>query len=180
MRRTAVLVVLLISPTVVAQTSVFELKASPGEGRPVLIAKHARLDLYSSPDLRSAPVSVSYRVGWKIPFSDSLLRTLRAVEAKAVASGSIAVWCEGSGMQRLEIHAGDSWTYLQYAAEGFVTARVQDKICQLPAYTEEAIFGRDLPQPDVQWWVQVTYADGSSPGWLLVTEDQLLFGPREF
>jgi len=28
--------------------------------------------------------------------------------------------------------------------------------------------------------VRVKYADGSSPGWLLVDEDQVLFGPREF
>ncbi len=180
MMRTAILLASIVSPLADAQESVFELKTWPGEGRPVLIAKHSRLALYSLRDLRSASVSVPYQAGWKIPFGNSVLRTLRAVEAHTVTGGAIDVWCDGSGMQRLDLAAGEPWTYLQYAAEGSVTARIQNRICQLPVYAEEAIFGRDLPQPDVQWWVQVLYADGSSPGWLIVIDEQLTYGSREF
>ena len=180
MRGLAVFAALLITDTAAAQQSVFELKASPGEGRPVLIAKHAQLELHASPDLQSASATLSYRAGWKIPFLESLLRTLKAAEVRTVGGGSIEVWCEGSGLQQLTVSPGESWTYLQYAAEGFVTARIQGRVCQLPAYTEESIFGADLLQPDVQWWIRVAHADGTSPGWLLVTDEQVLYGKRQF
>ena len=98
----------------------------------------------------------------------------------AVRSGDVEAWCEGTGSQRLTISAGESWSYLQYRAMGFVMARIQGKICVILAYTEESIFGQNLPQPEVQWWVAVESADGSSLGWLLVSDDQARFGKREF
>ena len=79
-------------------------------------------------------------------------------------AGTVDVWCEGSGLERMNVSAGEMWTYLQYRAEGSVTARIQGKVCEVPALIDEKIFGETLPQPVVQWWVKVLHADGSSPG----------------
>lgn len=75
---------------------------------------------------------------------------------------------------------GEEIEYLQYASEGYGTARVGGKICVVPVEFEVETFGSDLEQPDTEWWVRVTYGDGTSPGWLLVTDGQVSFGKREF
>jgi len=37
--------------------------------------------------------------------------------------------------------------------------------------TNYDVFG--FPEPETQWWIKVAYADGSSPGWLLVDDVQV-------
>jgi len=171
----------LLMPTAVfGQDSVFEYGYWPGEGIPVLAAKNPELRVHTRPDVRLISRRISYGRGWRIPIADNLVRTLKGVQLKTVAAGTIEVYCDAGQPERLTLSAGESWTYFQYRAEGFVWARIQGKNCQVPVHTKEAIFGHDLPQPEVQWWVQVKYADDSSPGWLLVTEDQVQVGQRKF
>ena len=164
---------------VAAQEAIFEQHTSGGEGRPVLIAKQDGLQVYSAPDLRSSVHLIPYRTGWLIPFNDTLLRTLQRGENAIVKSGVFDVRCKESGRERMSVRAGEIWIYLQYRAEGMVTAQIQGKICTLPAFIETEIFGEKILRPTIQWWVKVSYADGSSPGWLLVDDDQVKRGQRE-
>ena len=169
-----------IPSAVLAQEAIFEYGGWPGEGGPVLIAKRSDLVIHARPDLRPPAKRISYHRGWRIQIADNLVRTLKEEHLTTVGAGAIEAYCDGDELVHLTLKAGEPWTYYQYRAEGVVWARIQDRNCQVPVYTEESIFGNDLPQPEVQWWVQIKYADGSSPGWLLVDEDQVLFGPREF
>ncbi|MDX1439538.1 MAG: hypothetical protein R3284_06510, partial [Rubricoccaceae bacterium] len=109
----------------------------------------------------------------------TVVRTLESRDLTTASSGAIEVWCEGAGIQEMVISAGEPWTYLQYRAEGHVMARIQEQLCEVPVLAREDIFGEDLPQPIVQWWVEVLYADSSSQGWLLVNEE-VQFSRRRF
>ena len=178
--RSAPFLMLLLALPGGAQEATFEREGWPGEGMPVLLASNSELELHEAPDLRSAVTELAYGKEQRILFASSLVRTLKEVDLKTIGAGTLEVWCEGDKSELLTLESGQSWTYLQYGSEGFVVARVQGKVCDLPALMEQAIFGTELPNPEVQWWVQVKLANGSLPGWLLVTDSQVRFGQREF
>lgn len=121
---------------------------------------------------------IAYGAGWRVPFDTSILRTIRSVQLTVQKRSEVVVWCYGSVSHTFEI--GDTVEYLQYRAEGFGTARVKDSICQIPLMVEGEIFGSDLPEPETEWWIRVTYEDGTSPGWLLFADGQVAITKREF
>ena len=158
--------------------SVYDWPGVPGymaESRFVLVAARDHLELHYRPDLRSSARAVPYQSGWRIPFDETLVRTLEVVELSTIGAGSLNVVCEDSGTDRMNLLAGETWTYLRKHGEGRVTARIQGRACVITPYFSEEIFGGPLPEPVILWWVQVFYADGTSPGWLLV-DDDVTFG----
>lgn len=164
-----------------AQESVYERRGVPGEmaeSRFVLIAAQDRIELHTGPDLRTPERSIPYQAGWRIPFGETLVRTLEAVEASTAKAGSVDVWCDQSDARQMDLAKGETWTYLQSRGEGRGMVRMQGKICEVPVFNRPDVFGATLPQPLVHWWVQFLYADGTSPGWLLVSPERVTFGWR--
>ena len=112
------------------------------------------------------------------PFRDTLLRTIQSTTIIVEENGTVSLWCNGSVEHNFK--RGDTIEYLQYRAEGYITAKVDSRVCELPLFHEQEVFGKQFDEPIVEWWVQVEYRDGSSPGWLLVDESQNTFAGREF
>jgi len=156
----------------------FETMTWPGEGIPVLISSVDLLRIRLAPRLDSDARTIEYRKGWKVPFDKSLYRTTRSGSIIVQRTATVEIYCETAA--QYEFEAGEELIYLQYRAEGYVIARVDGKICEVPALIEDDIFGSVLEQPETEWWVRVTYFDGTSPGWLHVTDGQVSFGIREF
>ena len=157
-----------------AQESVYERNGVPGEmseSRFVLIAARGPIELHTRPDLRAPERSIPYQPGWRIPFGETLVRTLEVTEASTAKAGTVEVLCERLEPRQLTLAAGEPWTYLQQGYEGRGMARIQGQVCEVPVLSREDVFGAKLKRPLAQWWVQLLYADGTSPGWLLVTPD---------
>lgn len=161
-----------------AQESVYERNGIPGEmseSRFVLTAARGPIELHTGPDLRTPERSIPYQAGWRIPFGETLVRTLDAIEASTISAGTVDVLCERPDPRQMKLAQGEPWTYLQQRGEGRGTARIQGQVCEVPIFNREDIFGTTLRRPVVQWWVQLLYADGTSPGWLLVTREAVTF-----
>ena len=168
----------LMSIAAAGRASEFETESWPGEGVPVLISASDKLTLRQSPHLDALSRTIDYRTGWKVPFDKSLYRTTNPATIVVRQSATIEIWCDGP--VNYEFEAGQKLVYLQYRAEGFGTVRIDGRICEVPLRLEEAVFGSNFDEPDTLWWVRVTFADGSSPGWLNVMDGQVSFGDREF
>ena len=156
----------------------FEKHTWPGEGIPILVASQNVLRLSAEPRISAKRKVISYQQGWRIPFKDTLLRTIQSTTIRVEEHGTVNLWCDGSVEYNFD--QGETIEYLQYRAEGYITAKVDGRVCELPLYHEQEVFGRQFDEPIVEWWVQVEYRDGSSPGWLLVDESQNTFADREF
>ena len=180
MHKFVVLVLIGCSYLLVRTTSAaeFETKTWPGEGVPVLIAHSDSLILRQIPRTESPTIAIPYHEGWRIPFDESIHRTLKSRTIVVKRTKTIERSCGESVMYTFM--EGEEIEYLQYASEGYGTARVGEDICVVPFEFEVETFGSDLEQPNTEWWVRVTYGDGTSPGWLLVTDGQVSFGKREF
>ena len=177
-RSVIIAILLMLGSEGVAEEAQYERRGWPGEGRPVLIAKHNHLRLHREPNTDSPVCTIPYRIGWRIPIIDSIIRTIRSVDLFAKNEGSIEVYCDS--LERVTLEAGEKLRYLQYRAEGWVMAILRGKVCRVPVFIEEEVFGEVTEGPEVEWWVRVVYGDGSSPGWLFVGDDQITYGRREF
>ncbi len=167
----------LLLPAAVS-TAEFETRSWPGEGIPVLIARYDGLELHQKPRIGAPVVTIPYKKGWKVPFDQSIYRTIRATIIDVQSTKTIEIYCDSTVEHRFS--EGEKVEYLQYAAEGYGTARVAGRICQIPIEFESVVFGTGIENPETEWWVRVTYRDGTSPGWLNVSGEQISFGLREF
>ncbi len=172
---------LLILPFVlnsaVIYAASFETNTWPGEGRPTLISKKNNLLLFARPDAVSERIEIPYENGWLIPFDKSRLQTLKSDTLVVKKPETRQIWC--GQLENVQFKMGDEVEVLQYRAEGVYTSRLDGRLCEIPIYGKDNLFGK-LPEPVVNWWVRFIYADGSSPGWLLVEHDQVKFGRRTF
>lgn len=151
-----------------AQEAELEIPGVFGECTPVHAAAQDGLSLYQEPDLRSKRVVIPYRAGWRIPAPkhDGLTRViriglLRVVEPDEGASCSVK---PNDGPAKLQ--PGETVEYLFYIGEGFGRIRFRGGECE--AEVVEKLGHFEVIQPsEVQVWLKVYFADGSSPGWLL-------------
>ena len=149
-----------------AQQAELEVHGVFGECNPVHAAAQDGLTLYRKPDLRSKRIEIPYREGWRIPAPkrDGLTRVLQ-IGALRVTGPNDRMYCTvppTSGQAKLRL--GEIVEYLYDVGEGFGEIRVRGGQCQ--AYVAEMLDHFEVIRlPDVQVWLNVYFADGSSPGW---------------
>lgn len=148
-------------------------QTSSSETAPALTSRHDNLVLYVRPDLRAASRTIPYGSGWEVPYLQQLVRTLVPQTLHFKFAAEFPAVCEEAEPYptldtALVVAAGEEWTYLHYAGEGFVVGVVQGKVCEFEGPRE--LFRNDHPQPEIQIWFEVNYADGTSPGWLLLDD----------
>ena len=90
------------------------------------------------------------------------------------------MYCPDIEGNTLAINPGDTIKYLQYRAEGYITAKVRDSICEVFVMDNVPKFEGLEMQPKTEWWLRVVDADSSVLGWLLVDDSQINFLDRSF
>jgi len=150
-----------------AQPAELEFEGVFGECEPVYEAASDTLVLYREPDLRSERIELSYGKGWRIPAPkhQGLTRVL-TIGILEVIKPDPDMHCQvppdtGPG----ELIGGEQVEYLYYAGEGFGAIRFRGAQC-VAAIIEDFGNFKIIRDADVQVWLRVFFADGSSPGWL--------------
>ncbi len=176
--------VLAVSNCVAADE--FETNMWPGEGVPSFVAKSDELRLHTSPRSASPSKIITYRNGWKVPFDESIYRTIESVILVVKQAKELSIQCDRTNLSLFDTAAlyqfkeGEKVENLQYSGEGLSVARVNGEVCLVPLEFEVETFGAQEEFPVTEWWVRVLYADGTSPGWLLVGDGQVAFPKRTF
>jgi hypothetical protein len=170
MRRLLGLAVLIgYSAVVGTQPAEFEVQRSLiFECAPTFSAIGDQLVLYRQPDLRSETITIPYRAGWRVPAptSEMLARVLRIGRLRVVEPDAQMRCSVPEGNDPPELAPGDIVEYLHRRGEGRGQIRVSGIECTVRAYEDFGLF-QLLQEPEVQRWLRVFYADGTSPGWLL-------------
>jgi len=192
LRHLIIFCVLLITCPVFG--SDFETDFWPGEGIPGFSAKNSSLSLYSLPTATSTQIQYKLRKGAKFLFDASKLITKQSVTLfakvevtdvhcknstglkKAIMPGG----AEGFSQQRTVIMQGETVEYLQYRAEGYITARYKGNICEVFVMDNVPKFEGIEKQPVVEWWIRVVDGNKIPQGWLLVDKSQVNFLKRSF
>lgn len=150
------------------QEAVLEVRGVFGECAPILASTSDRLVLYERPDLRSPTREVAYRENWRVVFSkkDGFTRVLR-LGTLTVIKPEVLARCEPAPENgSLDLQVGEEVRYLYYLGEGFGRIAVHGFECDSPVHPKLGVF-ETVETPEVQSWLRVLHADGSSPGWLL-------------
>lgn len=173
----------------------FEKDTWPGEGIPNFSAKNNSLDLHSQPTTTSTQIKYALQKGSKVLFDKSKLITKQSVTLTAKTEVT-DVHCENStgkkkmimpdGTERIVkrgadvISPGETIEFLQYRAEGYITARYKGSICEVFVMDNVPKFDGLDKKPVVEWWVRVINKDKIPQGWLLVDKSQVNFLKRGF
>ena len=150
-----------------AQPAELEFEGVFGECEPVYEAVSETLVLYREPDLRSEQFELPYGNGWRIPAPKHKGIT------RVLTIGTLEVIKPDPDMHCLgppdtgpgELTGGEHVEYLYYVGEGFGAIRFRGAQCEA-AIIEDFGFFKTIRDADVQVWLRVFFADGSSPGWL--------------
>jgi hypothetical protein len=193
MRIFFVFYLLLIAGT--ALGSDFERDVWPGEGIPNFSAKRNSLVLHSQPAATSTEITYGIKKGSKVHFDSSKLITKQSVTLRATTEVT-DVHCENStGYKKIEmpdgtdravkrgavvISPGETIEFLQYRAEGYITARYKDMICEVFVMDNVPKFYGLEKQPVVEWWIRIIDENKTPKGWLLVDQSQVNFLKRGF
>lgn len=163
-----ILAVLACSSWAGAQPAAIEVPGVFGECNPVYASAADELNLFRRPDLESEHVVIPYRAGWRIeaPKRDGLTRVLSIGSLRVTNPDERMVCRVGPQQGPATLVTGELVDYLYYQGEGFGEIRFRGAECS--AEVEESLGHFELlTMPDVQIWLRVFYADGTSPGWLL-------------
>lgn len=173
----------------------FEKDTWPGEGIPNFSAKTNSLILHNQPAVTSNQIKYDLQKGSKVLFDKSKLITRQSVSLTAKTEVT-DVHCEKStGNKKIimpegtedivkrgavVISPGETIEFLQYRAEGYITARYKDRICEVFVMDNVPKFEGLDKEPVVEWWVRVVNKDKLPQGWLLVDGSQVDFLKRGF
>lgn len=156
------------SAVITAQPAEIEFEGVFGECSPVWAAVADRLELYREPDLRAEAITIPFREGWRIeaPRGEGLTRVL-TIGVLRVTEPDDRMYCRVEPTDGPnELLAGELVEYLYNRGEGFGAIRFRGAECEAQTYEDLGHF-EVVEIPDVQVWLRVFYADGTSPGWLL-------------
>ena len=138
------------------------------ECAPTFSAIGDQLLLYREPDLRSESVTIPYNEGWRIPAppAEGISRILTIGRLRVIEPDP-QMSCPVQGVDGPpKLVAGEVVEYLHRQGEGRGRIRVGSAECIVRAYADFGFFEL-LQEPEVQRWLRVYFADGTSPGWLL-------------
>lgn len=161
MMRVVGIIVAICSSQAWAQQAELEVPGVFGECNPVYAAKKDELSLYRRPDLRSERFEIPYRVGRRIlaPKLHGLTRVLRIGTLRVIEPDDQMTCSVAPTKGPAQLLAGET-----VECEGFGEIRLRGGQCRVmiedPGHIEL------IEPPDVQIWLRVYFADGSSPGWL--------------
>lgn len=174
--------IFIVCYATVGLASDFETDSSPGEGNPNFSTKNNILILYIQPNVNSSKVTLKQKKDRKILYDKSKLITKKSVTLTAKAEIT-DLWCaDTKSSKRLTpiIKPGESIEYLQYRAEGYVTAKYNNQICEVFIMDKIPKFEGIGKEPIVEWWIRVIDESNKSQGWLLVDKSQVNFLQRDF
>lgn len=159
--------VVVYSGLIRAQPSELEVDGVFGECSPVHAARGAELRLFREPDLESEEVRIPYQPGWRVvaPKAEGLTRVLRSGALRVIKHDD-TMYCEVKPEQGEQtLVPGETVQLLYYVGEGFGEIRFRGAECI--ADVESGLdFFELITAPEVQIWLRVFNADGTSPGWL--------------
>lgn len=157
----------------------FETESWPGEGIPRFSAKRNILKLHIQPTRKSRQRKIRYQEGERLDYDKSKMITLKSVTLTA-RTEITDLSCLDSPEIKQTIKPGDTIEYLQYRAEGYITARYKKQICEIFIMDNEPKFDGLEKEPVVEWWVRVIDKNNKVQGWLLVDKAQINYLDREF
>ncbi len=153
------------------QPARLEIGRVTGECSPIYAATSQSLRLHKRPDLQAEQLTLRYQVGWEVPYRHGTMRVLRFGELRVLKPEPLG-YCDtapGDGVDRLIV--GETVDYLYGLGEGSGQIRVRGGTCPALVAEDFGIF-EVLSYPEVQIWLDVRFADGTSPGWLLLDSTQ--------
>jgi len=172
----------------------FETNTWPGEGVPGFASKNAELRLNKLPSKDSEVITLPFRIGEKIiydAYPSEAKERITYDQSKMITKNSVTLtanekitktFCAGKPVpvvgQEPIIQPGESIEFLQYRAEGYVTARYKGVICKVFVADNKPKFDGLDKQPEVEWWVRLIDAKKTPLGWLLISKDQVNFLQR--
>jgi hypothetical protein len=159
----------------------FEKEGWPGEGIPGFAAKNSELRLNKLSSKESEEITLPFRIGERITYDQSKMITKKSVTLTAKEKVT-KTFCPGMPVpvigQEPIIQPGETIEYLQYRAEGYVTARYKGVICEVFVADNNPKFDGLDKKPDVEWWIRVVNDKKVPLGWLLINEDQVNYLQR--
>ncbi len=188
----------LLSAPVQAQRGwpAFASELWPGEGIPHLEATGAPLTLRAGPSLSDRVTATLKQVpaGTPVRFDETRYYTRRPGRLAVLRSDTISGRNMGSlrylrrdayyggeyPAGRFAVVPGDTVEFLQYRAEGTCFVRVRGIVVDAdwcPVYDDSSY--SSVEEPVLEWWIRVT-RDDVPAGWLLVEEDVVRQGARDF
>jgi len=159
--------------TTVGQPAEFEVQGIFGECIPVYAATQDELHLYKDANLNSMQLTIPFRDGWKIeaPKKEGKTRVLERGQLR-VSSQDPSMYCSVEpNTGPVALVEGEIVDYLFYRGEGFGEIQFRGAMCAARVYEDFGHF-EILGYPDVQVWLKIFNADGTSPGWLFHDNSQ--------
>lgn len=166
---------LLASEIAGAQEAVLEVRRVFGECRPVYASAQEGLSLYQRPDLRSEQIRLEYRKGWRIPTDkqQGITRVIEVGKLRVLKDDERLDCPQPPAVGPSTLVVGETVEYLFYLGEGMGRVRFRGAECSSQVVEDFAVY-ETLQWPEVQVWFRVFFADGSSPGWLLLDGQQIV------
>jgi hypothetical protein len=173
-------VLLLFSFTISAQDSVLERQGMFGECFVNLISVNASLNLYEKPNLESENKQIIYGENWLISYKtyQAKTRVIAKGKIKALKNLQLEYCIPKLASEKSKITIADEIDYLHYTGEGYGQVLVNDSQCSAEVHEKLGVF-KVIKFPEVQVWIKVLNADGTSPGWLFHDGTQTKNGKLE-
>ncbi|MEZ5490098.1 MAG: hypothetical protein R3F50_07240 [Gammaproteobacteria bacterium] len=164
----AVLVALSGISSLSGQPAHIEVSQLFGECFPQFASNSDVLELYLLPDLEAEGIQVPYRENWLIPYTElaGLTRVIETGEVRATSPETLHQ-CNVQSATEVTLRVGETADYLYCLGAGYAKVAVHDLECNMFIDDDEI-----LSSPDIQAWIRVLWADGTSPGWLLLDGSQ--------
>lgn len=178
----ALFVIFVVFSATEGVAALFETDSFPGEGGPNFSAKSDILILRRHPDIDSSQIALKPGKNKKILFDKSKQITKKSITLTAKSEVTDLTCNDTKKFKESTpiIKRGETIEYLQYRAEGYITARYNNQICEVFIMDKIPKFEGIGKEPIVEWWIRVIDEKKKPQGWLLVDKSQVNFLERNF
>ncbi|MEM7706192.1 MAG: hypothetical protein AAF358_11600 [Pseudomonadota bacterium] len=165
----------LVSEIAAAQDAELEVRRVFGECTPIYASAQDDLNLFRRPDLRSKQLRLQYQKGWRIPTDkqQGITRVIEIGKLRVLKDDERLDCPQPPAVGPPTLVVGETVEYLFYLGEGMGRVRFRGAECSSQVVEDFAVY-ETLQWPEVQVWFRVFFADGSSPGWLLLDGQQIV------